>query len=115
MKNVLVNVYQHVHLINRQNMEVLMDKKQLHLMVKSRILNGHQYDVHHLLINVFLYVQIQGVDDHSDLKRITSDACNEQIDELLVRNLIFLCRNEFLVVIFFAVHLEHNVDIISCN
>ena len=71
-----------------------MNQEELHLMIKSGILDGGQDYVHHFLIDIFLNVQIQSVNDHSNFEGITFDANNEQINELLMINLIFLRRNE---------------------
>jgi hypothetical protein len=62
-----------------------------------------------------LNIEIQSVDNHSNLEGITLDADYEQINELLVWNLIFFCGYKWLIVVFFAIHLENNVDIISCH
>ena len=115
MKNILVNIYQQVHLFNRQNLKVFMDKKEFQLMVKRGILYRLHQNIHQLNINICLYIQIQGVNDHSDLEWLILEAYDEQVDELLMCYLIFLCWYELIVIVFFAVHLENNVDIISCN
>jgi hypothetical protein len=92
-----------------------MDQEELHLMVFYRIPDSIQNDVHHLLIYVLLHIQVQSVDDHSNLERITFDTYDKQINELLVCNLIFLGGNKLFIVIFFAVHLKYNIDVISCD
>jgi hypothetical protein len=62
-----------------------------------------------------LYFQVQGVDEHSNLERIISDANDEQVNELLVSDLILSVGRELFNVIFLAVHLKHNVNIISSD
>jgi len=68
MKVVLVNIYQIVQLLDRQNIKVLMDQEELHLMVERGILyRGHQ-NVYQFSVNICMNIQIQGVNEHSDLE-----------------------------------------------
>jgi len=83
-------------------------------MVQCRIFDRGQYDVQHFFINVCLQIQVQGVNEDSDFEWVILDAYDVQINELLVGYLIFSGSHELIVVVFFAVHLKNNVDIISC-
>jgi hypothetical protein len=114
MKDILVDIDQLVHLLDRQGVEVLMDQEELHLVELDRIFDRYHQNIHHDCVHICLKVQIQCVDENSNLKRITFYANNEQLNELCVGNLILLSRNKLCIIIFLAIHLEHNEDIISC-
>jgi len=68
MENILIDIYQQVHLLNGKKVEVFVNQKELHLMVQCRILDRGQYDVQHFFINVCLQIQVQGVNEDTDFE-----------------------------------------------
>lgn len=115
VQNLLVNVDQIVHLLDRQRVEVLVQEEQLCLMILHRVLDRSHDDIQHANVNIDLRVQVQRVDQESDLEAVVLDARNEQVDELLVRDLVLLRLHELLIVVFLAVHVEHDVDVFCCH
>ena len=57
-------------------------------------------------------VQIKRVDENADFVTIISQAYFEELDEFLVSDVVLLCVQELPLVVLFAVHLEHNVDVL---
>jgi hypothetical protein len=115
VQDLLVDVYQVVELLDTHHVEVLMDEEQLDLMEVDRLLDGQHDYVQHLLVHVHHLVQVQSVDQDSNLEGIILQAVNEQIHELLVVDVVLLDLTELVIVILFAVHFKHNVDVFWCN
>ena len=112
VQNFLVNVDESVHLSNRQQVEVFVNQKEFVLVHLNRFPNGLENNVKDAGSDVDLGVQELSVDEDCNLERVISQTNDEQVDELFVRDLVLLGVQKLLVVVLFAVHLEHNVDVL---
>lgn len=111
MYNQKIRVNHSVKLLYRENIEMLVQEEQLKFMKVLRISYTSHNNIHHLLIHVFFSVEVAGVEEHSDSNGVISQTNDKQFLELFWRYVAFLRRSELLVVVFFAVHLEHRVNI----
>jgi len=64
--DLMIYVDESVQLVNRENIEVLMQKEKLILMKVLRILDTLHNNVHHFLVHVRFFIQINDVYDHCD-------------------------------------------------
>jgi hypothetical protein len=94
---------------------VLMDKEQLDFMEFNWFLQTGHNNIEHRLVYVNGWLQVETIDEHSNLKGVVLDADDKQVHELLVCDLILLCFHELLIVVFFAIHLEHNVNVFCAD
>ena len=91
---------------------MLMKEEQFHLMEFHRFFDCVHQNLHHLLIHIFSGPQEHRIDQSCDLEGIVPQAGDEELDELLMDDIIFLSLNELLIKIFFTIHLEDIVNII---
>jgi hypothetical protein len=80
-----------------------------------RLFDWLHQNVHHLAVNILFRFQIQSVQQNTNLERVILYANDEKLHEFLMSDFIFLRFLELLILIFFAVHLEHNVNVLSCD
>jgi hypothetical protein len=72
-------------------------------------------NVEHFKIKVNLGLDVEAINDEPNFERVIPYADYEQLNELCMSYFIFLSLLELLVIVLFAVHLEHNEDILSCD
>lgn len=92
-----------------------MDVEKLDLMVLDRVIDCSHYDRHHPLVHVNLSVQVISVDQHGNLETVISQTNDEEVTILFRSNVRLLGPHKLLIVVFLAVHLEDNVDVLSCH
>ena len=92
-----------------------MDVEKLDLMMLNGVVNCSHYDRHHPLVHVNLKVQVIGVDQHGNLETVIPEANDEEVTILFRSNVRLLGLHKLLIVVLLAVHLEDNVDVLSCH
>jgi len=91
-----------------------MEEEQLEFVVLDAFLDTLHQDVHNPAVDILSWVQVADINESSNLEGVIADAQDEQVNELLVGDLGLGSLLELLVVVFFAIHLEHDVDVFSC-
>jgi hypothetical protein len=113
VQNLLIDVNDLVQLGNSQHIKVLVEEEKFHLMEVHWAFDTIHQDVYHIFIEIDRWRNVEWVNDESDLERVCFDADDEQLNELSVSYFIFLGLLELLVVVFFAIHLEHDINVLS--
>ena len=115
VQDLLVDVYQLVHLLDAQYVEVLVQEEELDLVKLDRVSERLHQDVHHALVHILGRVEVERVNQNRDLERIILQAGDEQVHKLLVRDFVLLGLDKLLIVVLLTVHIEHDVDVFSRN
>lgn len=110
VERILINIEQLIQLSKRETVKVFMDKEKFNFMVSAWPLYWKDDQVQHCIVH-FTWSEVHSVNEHCNLEWVALDAHNKQVKELLVRDVVLLGSDEFLNIVFFAVHLKHNVDV----
>ena len=94
---------------------MLVDEKQFDFVIPRWLTDRDHQDIEHPLVEVGVGVQIEGVDKEGDLEGVVFDANFKQLDELLVRDVVFPCLLELVFVVLLAIHLKYDVDVLRCG
>ena len=86
MKNFHININQLVHLENWEDIKVLVDEKDLHLMEHAGVSDTEDNELHDLLIDVWR-IHISQVDLSTNLESIISDTNAEEFYKLSMSDL----------------------------
>ena len=90
-----------------------MKEEKFHLMEPGRLSDGLHQRIHHLLVHICSGIQIQSIDQYSNLERIILQTNDEQVHKLVMSDFIFLGLLKLLIIILFAIHLEHSVYVLG--
>lgn len=114
MTELLINVNQVVHLLNWENIEVLVEDEKFRFMIKHWFFDGSHENIHHLLIKISTWRDVEAVNEDSNLKGIILQTDDEELNELLMSDLILFRFLKLRCIVFFAVHTENDIDILCC-
>jgi len=106
MQDLHKSVDELVHLLDREDVEVLQNEEQFHLVELGRVLQRLDQDVHDFPRNILL-LQVSQVDLHTYLVGVVSHADLEQFFKLLLLNLTRIYPQEMRNVVILCVHLKH--------
>mmetsp|Transcript_30406 Transcript_30406/g.46574 ORF Transcript_30406/g.46574 Transcript_30406/m.46574 type:complete len:283 (-) Transcript_30406:9-857(-) len=110
----MVNIEDPVHLFNSEYVQVLEKQEDLHFHELRGFLYRLNDDIHHDLVHISRG-QVSRIDEHGNLEGVILEADDEQVHELLRSYLVLRSLLEGLVVVFLAVHLEHDIDVSGCD
>ena len=104
-----------VHLLNRENIVVLMEVEELVLVEEDALADGAHQDIHHALVHVSFRLHIAGVDQDGNSEGVIAKANYKQVDKLLARYIALWRILKLLIVVLLAVHLEDDVNVFGCD